>query len=83
MSSFLSTSITIPIAFKASHSSRRVQLWRRQASIITDLSVLAFRHGWSCLPISVPLLVMRSAAAINGRTGFQTDHRVKAPGNFA
>jgi hypothetical protein len=83
MRSFLSTNTTIPIAFKASRCSRRAQLWTRQASIITDLTVLAFRHGWSCFPISVPLLVMPSAAAINGSAGFQADHRIKAPGNFA
>jgi len=43
--------ITIPVAFKAIPYSR-AQLWNRQASIVTDLTMLAFRHGWYWLPIS-------------------------------
>jgi hypothetical protein len=36
--------ITLPIAFKAIRESRRAQLWSRQASIIMDLTALAFRQ---------------------------------------
>ena len=36
--------ITLPIAFKAIRESRRAQLWNRQASIIMDLTALAFRQ---------------------------------------
>jgi hypothetical protein len=39
-----------PVVFKAIGFSRRVQLWNRQASIIMDLTTLALRHGWRCLP---------------------------------
>src|SRR3974377_939250 len=51
MRSLLLKDITIPIAFKAIRCGRRAQLWNRQASIIRDLTKLAFRHGWCCLPI--------------------------------
>jgi hypothetical protein len=61
MRSFVFNDITIPVAFKAICYGRRVQIWNRQASIITDLTMLAFRHGWYWLPISVPVLVMPSA----------------------
>jgi hypothetical protein len=44
MRSFLFKDITIPIAFKTIPYSRRAQLWNRQASIVTDLTMLAFRH---------------------------------------
>jgi len=43
MRSLLFKDITIPIAFKAIRCSRRAQLWNRQASIIRDLTKLAFR----------------------------------------
>ena len=52
MRSFVFNDITIPVAFKAIRYGRRVQIWNRQASIITDLTTLALRHGWHCLPIS-------------------------------
>jgi hypothetical protein len=52
MRSLLFKDITIPVAFKAIPYSNRAQLWNRQASIVTDLTMLAFRHGWCCLPIS-------------------------------
>jgi hypothetical protein len=52
MKRLLLKDITIPVAFKAIPYSRRAQLWNRQASIVTDLTMLAFRHGWCCLPIS-------------------------------
>ena len=45
MRSLLFKDITIPVAFKAIPYSRRAQLWNRQASIVTDLTMLAFRHG--------------------------------------
>jgi hypothetical protein len=54
MRSLLFKDITIPVAFKTIPYSRRAQLWNRQASIITDLTTLALRHGWHCLPISEP-----------------------------
>ena len=50
MRSSTCNSITSPVVFKAIGFSRRVQLWNRQASIIMDLTTLAFRHGWRCLP---------------------------------
>jgi len=50
MRSFVFNGITIPVVFKAIRYSRRVQLWNRQASIIMDLTTLALRHGWRCLP---------------------------------
>jgi hypothetical protein len=50
MRSFASNDITIPVVFKAIRCSRRAQLWNRQASIIIDLTTLALRHGWRCLP---------------------------------
>ena len=50
MRSFVFNGITIPVAFKAIRCSRRAQLWNRQASIIMDLTTLALRHGWRCLP---------------------------------
>jgi hypothetical protein len=50
MRSFVSNSITTPVVFKVIPLSRRVQLWNRQASIIMDLTTLAIRHGWRCLP---------------------------------
>ena len=46
MRSFAFNGITIPVAFKAIHCSRRAQLWNRQASIVIDLTTLALRHGW-------------------------------------
>jgi hypothetical protein len=52
MRSLLFKDITISVAFKAIPYSRRAQLWNRQASIVTDLTMLAFRHGWCWLPIS-------------------------------
>ena len=64
MRSFAFNGITIPVAFKAIRCSRRAQLWNRQASIIKDLTTLALRHGWRCLPISVPVLVMPSASLL-------------------
>ena len=51
MRSFVFNDITVPVAFKVT-CSRRAQLWNRQASIIMDLTTLALRHGWRCLPIS-------------------------------
>jgi hypothetical protein len=54
MRSFAFNGITIPVAFKANRYGRRVQIWNRQASIISDLTALALRHGWHCLPISNP-----------------------------
>src|SRR5260370_42547132 len=50
MRSFVFNGITIPVAFKAIRCSRRAQLWNRQASIIMDLTTLALRHEWRCLP---------------------------------
>ena len=50
MRSFVFNDITIPVVFKANRCSRRAQLWNRQASIIMDLTTLALRHGWHCLP---------------------------------
>jgi hypothetical protein len=52
MRSLLLKDIIIPVAFTAMPYSRRAQLWNRQASIVTDLTMLAFRHGCCCLPIS-------------------------------
>jgi hypothetical protein len=52
MRSFVFNDITIPVAFKAICYGRRVEIWNRQASIIADLTALALRHGWRCLPIS-------------------------------
>jgi hypothetical protein len=84
MRSFVSKTITLPVAFKAIPNRRRVQLWNRQASIITNLTTLAVRNGWCCIPISVPVLVMPSVAVISRPNGFlQTDHRINAPGKFA
>ena len=83
MRSFASKSITIPVAFKAIHYRSRAQLWNRQASIIMDLTVLAFRNGWCCFPISVPALVTPSGAVITRPNRFQTDHQIKTPGAFA
>jgi hypothetical protein len=54
MRSFVFNDITTPVAFKAIRYSRRAQLWNRQASIIMDLTTLALRHGWHCLPFSDP-----------------------------
>jgi hypothetical protein len=68
MRSLLFKNITIPVAFKTIPYSRRAQLWNRQASIVTDLTMLAFRHGWHWVPISVPVLVMPSASFL-GVTG--------------
>jgi hypothetical protein len=64
MRSFSLNRTTIPVAFKAIRCSRRAQLWNRQASIIKDLTILALRHGWCRLPISVPVLVMPSASLL-------------------
>ena len=50
MRSFVAKRITAPVVFKTIRYSRRAQLWNRQASIITDLTTLALRHGWRCLP---------------------------------
>ncbi len=50
MRSLVSNGITTPVAFKAVRYSRRVQLWNRQASIIVNLTTLALRHEWRCLP---------------------------------
>jgi hypothetical protein len=44
MRGLLPKNIILPIAFKAIRESRRAQLWNRQASIITDLTILALRH---------------------------------------
>jgi hypothetical protein len=52
MRSLLFKNITIPVAFKVIPYRRRAQLWNRQASIVKDLTMLAFRHGWYWLPIS-------------------------------
>lgn len=46
MRSLLFKDINSPVAFEAIPYSRRAQLWNRQASIVTDLTMLAFRHGW-------------------------------------
>jgi len=83
MRSFVSENITIPVAFKAIRSSHRAQLWKRQASIIMDLTMLAFRNRWYCFPISVPVLVMHSGAVISRPNRFQTNHQIKTPGNIA
>ena len=48
--SFVFNDIIVPIPFRAIRYSRRAQLWNRQASIIMDLTILALRHGWPCLP---------------------------------
>ena len=64
MRSFLCKNITIPVGFKAIRCRRRALLWNRQALIITDLTMLAFRNGWCCFPISVPVLVMPSASLL-------------------
>ena len=53
MRSFVSNGITIPVAFKSIGYSGRARLCNRQASI-TELTTLALRHGWHCLPISDP-----------------------------
>jgi hypothetical protein len=45
MRSFVSKNIAIPVAFKAIPYNCRAQLWNRQASIVTDLAMLAFHHG--------------------------------------
>jgi hypothetical protein len=50
MRSFVFNSITTPVVFKGDRSSRRVQLWNRQASIIIDLTTLTLRHRGHCLP---------------------------------
>jgi hypothetical protein len=50
MRSLIAKGITPPVVFKAISNSCRVQLWNRQASIITDLTTLALRQGWRCLP---------------------------------
>jgi len=81
MRSLLPKNITIPVAFKAIRYRRRVQLWNRQASIVSDLTMLAYRHGWCCFSISVPVPVVPSAAVISGPDG--SNHRIKVPGNFA
>jgi hypothetical protein len=44
MRSLIIKTITIPAAFKTIRCARRAQLWNRQASIVIDLSKLAFRH---------------------------------------
>jgi len=44
MRGLLPKNIILPIAFKAIRESRRAQLWNRQASIITDLTILALRQ---------------------------------------
>ena len=49
MRSLQSKTITHPVAFKAVPYSRRGQLWNRQALIVAELTILAFRHGW-CRP---------------------------------
>jgi hypothetical protein len=64
MRSLPSKAITYPPAFKAISSnpySRRAQLWNRQASVVTDLTVLAFRQGWYWVPVSAPAFVVPSA----------------------
>jgi hypothetical protein len=68
MRSLLFKDITIPVAFKTIRYSRRAQLWNRQASMVTDLTMLAFHHGWHWVPISEPVLVMPSASLL-GVTG--------------
>jgi hypothetical protein len=50
MRSFVRNNITSPVIFKVIPHSRGVQLWNRQASVILDLTTLALRHGWRCLP---------------------------------
>jgi hypothetical protein len=50
MRSFVAKHITAPVVFKTIRHGRRAQLWNRQASIIMDLTALALRHGWRCLP---------------------------------
>jgi hypothetical protein len=50
MRSFVVNCITIPVGFKAIRYKRGAQLWNRQASIIIDLTIVALRHGWHCLP---------------------------------
>jgi hypothetical protein len=50
MRSFVSNGITTPVVFKAIPHSRRVQLWNRQASIITDLTTLTLRPERRYLP---------------------------------
>ena len=50
MRSFAPNSITTPIVFKAVRHNRRVKLWNRQASIITDLTTLTLRHRGHYLP---------------------------------
>jgi hypothetical protein len=44
MRGLLPKHITLPIAFKAIRENRRTQLWNRQASIILDLTMLAYRQ---------------------------------------
>jgi hypothetical protein len=68
MRSLPSETITYPPAFKvvpSSPSSRRAQLWNRQASVVTDLTVLAFRQGWYWVPLSAPAFVVSSAILYN------------------
>jgi hypothetical protein len=75
MRSFTSDEITVPVAFKAIRYGRRVQIWKRQASIITDLTTLALRHGWHCLQISNPCArdALRSlVASSSGRKNIAT-----------
>src|SRR4029077_184249 len=50
MRSFVSNGITTPVVFKAIPHSRRVKLWNRQASIITDLTTLTLRPERRYLP---------------------------------
>ena len=61
MRSFVFNGITIPVAFKAICYGRRVQIWNRQASIITDLTTLAFVTGGVAFRSQTPVLVMPSA----------------------
>jgi hypothetical protein len=68
MRSLLFGDITIPVAFKTIPYRRRAQLWNRQASIVADLTMVAFRRGWHWVPISEPVLVMPSANLL-GVTG--------------
>jgi len=65
MRSLLFEHITIPVAFKAITYSHRAQLWNRQASIVTDLTMLAFLHGWYWLSVSDPCAcdALRSSVA--------------------
>ena len=81
MRSLLSKSIIIPVAFKALPYSRRAQLWNRQASIVTDLSMLAFRHGWYCLPISVPCAcdAFRKLVGVTGGAAIRPELRCSLP----